>query len=116
MGYDHTAYAEGKGAEPGTRLDATINLIEEGVLGAFVDGEIAKTWKDFNAAQPAIRVNATGTDGRKFMQTISLPSDPKSVHVKSKMAKWKKAYGAFPHKDQKVYLISNSDGYFRFQC
>jgi hypothetical protein len=116
MAYDHTAFAEGKGAEPGTKLDAEVTLVEEAVLGAFVDAEIGKTWKDFNPAQPAIRITATATDGRKFMQTISLPADPKSVHVKSKMAKWRKAYGEFPHKSQKVYLISNSDGFFRYQC
>lgn len=107
---------EGKGAEPGTRLDADITQIEEAVLGAFIDAEVAKTWKDWNPAQPAIRVTATTKDARTFRQTLSLPSDPKQVHVKSKLSKWKKAYGAFPNKGQRVYLISNSDGFFRFQC
>ncbi len=98
----------------GTRVEAEITDIKSDRLGNLIPKEILDKWENGDADAPAIEVVAQCADGSIRRRTIQVPEDDK-VHPNSNLAKWRNAYGDFPHIGQKVYLTADVKGFFQFQ-
>ena len=98
----------------GTRIQAQVVLIETGVLKDFIPFETLLKWKEQKPEKPVINVTSQLDNGDKRSIVLSLPTDGKSAHHLSKLAKWVKSYGGAPSVGQKVYLIADGQGYYQY--
>ena len=98
----------------GTRTEAVVSRIEEGRLGDFVSAEALTKWDNPNPDAKSIRVTATNQDGVKADKIMSLPSEGNEVHPRSALGSWDRVYGGFPRVGQKVILLADENGYYRF--
>lgn len=99
----------------GTKIDAVVINISEGLQSQFIEEAVYKTWKFFDPQQPCIRVCAEGNyEGyivRREMN-IALPTNNNIAHPKSRIGRWMKYYGSAPVIGQKIQLYSNPKGFW----
>ena len=112
--YDSAALTERPMPKVGQRIDAEVTDIKSGRLGDLIPADILAKWENGDADANAIEVVAQCDDGSMRKRTIQVPADDQ-VHPKSNLAKWRNAYGDFPHVGQKVYLTADAKGFFQFQ-
>ena len=98
----------------GQRVNAVVASVEQGVLKDFIDFETLLKWKEKQPEKPCIKVTAQLENGDKRYIVLSLPSDGKSAHHLSKLAKWIKSYAGAPKEGQQIYLIADGQGYYQF--
>jgi hypothetical protein len=115
MVYDQKKLFDKAVPKTGTQIKGVITKIIEGTLGDFIDSDILKKWEVASKNDEAIQVFFEGENIKKDV-TMSLPRTDLGVSVKSKLGKWKKAYGDYPFEGQEVFLTADSDGYFQFAC
>lgn len=111
--YDAAALRERPMPKVGQRIEAEITDIKSGKLGELIPAEVLAKWENGDAEAPAIEVVAQCTDGSIRRRTVQVPTD-NQVHPNSNLAKWRNAYGDFPHVGQKVYLTADLKGFFQF--
>jgi hypothetical protein len=114
MTYNPKEFVEKQLPKAGTRIDATVKEVSHGTIGDFIAPDVLVKWDNADPNGEAIEVHAETSDGLIRKVVITLPAD-KSVHPRSKLAQWKKAYGEYPHEGQDVYLITDAEGFAQFQ-
>ena len=112
--YDPAALSEKPLAKVGTRIDAEITKINSGKLGDYISEEILDKWENGDAEALAIEIFATCTDGSIRRKTMQVP-ETDQVHPNSNLAKWRNAYGDYPHIGQKIFLTADMKGFYQFQ-
>lgn len=113
MTYDPKKLQEKVLPNEGDRVEATVTEIHEGKLGDLVDGEVLSEWKNADPDSKAIEVVARGDEGAMARRILQVPHDG-FVNPRSNMGKWKTIYGEYPHMNQRVTLMADKKGYFRF--
>ena len=111
---DWSEYIEVEPAKPGDKADAVVIDIRKGNLGEFLSPEALEKWRG-EPTQPCIQVVVEGeAQGFKVRESrlLTLPVD-KKIRRNSNLYKWKKLFGGYPFIGQKVFLIADSEGYFK---
>jgi len=111
---DWSQYKEAEPAKPGDKADAVVVSVVKGKLADFLSSEALQKW-NADPGQPAVQVTVEGeAQGFKVRESkiLTLPNDG-IIRKNSNLYKWKKLFGDYPHVGQKVFLIANSEGYFK---
>lgn len=111
---DWSEYSEVEPAKPGDKVEAVVVDILKGKLGEFLNPEQLEKWRG-DPSQPCIQVVVEGkAQGYVVRESriLTLPQD-KKIRKNSNLYKWKKLFGDYPSVGQRVFLIADSEGYFR---
>ncbi len=111
MTYEPDKYKIGESkkgpAEPGTKEESVLKVVQEGTLGQFVS-DLSK-WQNASPEDPAIQL--TCENGAEAVFT--LPKEGHEVHEKSNMARFMNLYDTPPKEGITVKTKANDQGYFR---
>jgi hypothetical protein len=113
MEYNPSEFVEKKVVKPGTSMQGKVTDIKKDVLRNLVSAEVLPKWDKTSPDAECIEITAVTTDGISRKRIMPLPIG-NEIHPKSNLAKWKKAYGAYPEVGQEIYFIADGDGYFQF--
>ena len=100
--------------KPGDRKEAVITSIECDKLKNFLTKEVLeKSWPTESWDRTYLQITCQYDGGVDKSILMGKPKGT-SVSPRSKLAKWKKAYGDWPTVGQKVYLLADGNGYYQF--
>ena len=106
-------YEEKETPPPGTVVKGVVVNVESGTLKSFLDPNALQKWANCLPEDPALSIQVS-VGGGVHTEIIALPKD-KIIRGKSKLAKWKKLYGAYPDTGQQVNLVYDAKGYLSLQ-
>lgn len=112
--YDPNAMTEKPLPKVGDKVEGSVTDIKSGRLGDLIPADVLAKWENADPEAPAIEIVAQLDDGSIRRRTVQIPSDDK-VHPQSNLAKWRKAYGAYPSVGQRIYLLADAQGFYQFQ-
>lgn len=114
MTYEPEKLKEVELPKVGTQIKGVVSELTEGKLKEFLSAEVLEKWDKSNPDSNQLEVIVELENGQIRKKLIAMPEGV-DVFPNSNMGKWKKTFGAYPHKGQEVFLIVDSEGFPQFK-
>jgi hypothetical protein len=103
----------------GTRINAKVTAIEQGILSDFQTPDQILQWKGANETDEYINVVVKYLNEMAqeitLKKLLALPKNAEfEVHPNSKLGKWKEHFEKYPYVGQQIYLLADGKGFLKF--